>query len=166
MRVKIGIILGAALAAASTYSAQAQETNKMTMPPNRILPKSAQLWTQNLGTDVAVFDKTGSTNSPPYSIVAKRSGEVDYECGEDHVRGLDAVEKHVKAPEKTAKLFSDLEKAWPFTAVPVMVMKSASFGTCSYVSYQGTHSADLETIDHDPAVQQIDTDFAELKKLF
>ena len=134
------IILSAAVAAASTFSAQAQETNKMSMPPNRLLPKSAQLWSQNLGPDVSGVDKTGSTNTPGYTIVVKRNGEVDYDCAHNHARGSEAVEKHEKAPEQAAKLFSDLEKSWPFSAVPVRVMKSASFGTCSYISYKGTQA--------------------------
>jgi hypothetical protein len=122
------------------------------------------MWSQDLGADVVVYDRTGSTNTPAYCIVAKRNGDVEFNCAENHARSLPPMQKSISSPVMVAKLFADLDKSWPITTAPKMVAKSASFGTRSYISYKGTHTADLQALFDDASAVQLDADFADLKK--
>jgi len=126
----------------------------------KLLPSSIPLWNKNLGPDTVVLDVTRSTNTPAYRIMIKRNGDASYE---DSGGG----EKHAKVPEDlAAKIFKTLEKSWPLPATGEHVMKSASFGCYSYITYDGLHSGDLDALAHSAGVQALRADFQELRKCF
>jgi hypothetical protein len=143
------------------------QTRNMTDHPPKLLPSSIPLWNKDLGSDTVVMDVTASTNFPAYRIMIKRNGDASYDSGPDR-SGDGGGEQHAKAPDAlTTKIFQELDKSWPFTANPQHVMKSASFGTYSYISYKGSHSADLDALVHqDGGARALRADFQEVGKLF
>lgn len=87
--------------------------------------------------DAAVMLVTSSTNTVGYRIVVQRNGDAEY------VRGNDRATAHL-SPAATTQLFSDLETGMPLSALPAKrCMKSASFGTSTFVYWRHQRSPDV-----------------------
>ena len=83
--------------------------------------------------ETAVIENTGSTNTKGYQIT---------------VHSSDGAHMDGKAlslpPAMNKKLFHDLAAAMPLTGLPARHgMRSASFGTRTFITYKGQHSPDL-----------------------
>ena len=85
----------------------------------------------------AVILNTGSTNTVGYRIVVQESGKAWFVHGATRAGGI--------VPEKiNGKLFADLRAAMPLSQLPVVpCMKSASFGTMTFVWWRGERSHDI-----------------------
>lgn len=84
--------------------------------------------------ETATIENTGSTNTAPYTITIKSNGALTGADG-----GHATLSK-----EQTRQLFDDLAAAMPLTELPVRHgMRSASFGTRTFVTYRGQRSPDL-----------------------
>ena len=104
------------------------------------LPTIARPTPKKAAEETAVIENSGSTNTASYQIIVSSRGSASYrEIGaESHVRTV--------AKAVTAKLFTDLSAAMPLKALPVRHgMRSASFGTETYITYKGQKSPDLTT---------------------
>ena len=86
----------------------------------------------------AVILNTGSTNTPGYRIVVSPSGEAQYIVDRGTpVRGSIST-------ELAFHFFSDLRAAMPLSKLPTEpCMKSASFGTSTFIWWQGQRSPDV-----------------------
>lgn len=85
----------------------------------------------------AVILNTGSTNAPGYRIVVQRSGGVEYTWGAR--RATTTIETWL-----ATKFFADAASGMPLSKLPVVAcMKSASFGTMTFVWWRGERSRDL-----------------------
>jgi hypothetical protein len=85
----------------------------------------------------AVILNTGSTNTIGYRIVVDSSGRAEYV----HAGGRSSA----RIPAQiAAKLFADLRAAMPLSSIHVLpCMKSASFGTSTFIWWSGQRSLDL-----------------------
>ena len=91
--------------------------------------------------DCVVIQNTGSTNTSGYTFVLSRDGVAGMFGGQEDSRAV-----HLPKRQKplVAKLFRDLAAAMPFKTLPARHgMRSASFGTKTYVTYKGQDSPDL-----------------------
>ncbi len=85
----------------------------------------------------AVILNTGSTNAPGYRIVVQRDGAAEY------------VKAGVRAKARVSdalvkKFFADLDAAMPLSKLRAgACMKSASFGTSTFVWWRGQRSPDV-----------------------
>jgi hypothetical protein len=88
--------------------------------------------------DAAVILNTGSTNALGYRIVVQRDGQAEYVMG--------SVRKKAQlSAQKTESFFADMSAAMPLTALAVgHCMKSASFGSSTFVWWRGKRSPDLQ----------------------
>jgi len=87
--------------------------------------------------DGAVILNTGSTNSIGYRIVIESNGSAEY------VNGSTRAKAHV-APAVASKFFADMRSAMPLSRVHVeQCMKSASFGTMTFLWWRGQRSPDI-----------------------
>ena len=112
----------------------------------------------------ALIVNTGSTNTTGYRIYVSPSGKVSCKSGaatlstETHYTGS-AVPK-----VQTKQFFKDLTAAMPLTDLPVRHgMRSASFGTETYVTYKGQKSPDL-TFASDPRTIALKADIDAITK--
>ena len=87
--------------------------------------------------DAAVMLVTSSTNTVGFRIVVQRNGTAEY------VRGDDRATAHLSAAT-TKELFSDLESGMPLSELASQrCMKSASFGTSTFVYWRHQRSPDV-----------------------
>jgi hypothetical protein len=87
--------------------------------------------------DAAVILNTGSTNTTGYRIVVESSGRAQYVQGS--TRGTARISSTI-----AATFFADLEKAMPLSHLRVEpCMKSASFGSMTFVWWHGQRSPDI-----------------------
>jgi len=87
--------------------------------------------------DAAVILNTGSTNAAGYRIVLQRSGDAEYVWGAR--RATATVDKAI-----ATKFFADAAHGMPLSKLLVApCMKSASFGTSTFVWWRGQRSPDL-----------------------
>ena|SRR5215472_14281551 len=85
----------------------------------------------------AVILNTGSTNAAGYRIVLQRSGSAEYIWGAQ--RATSSID-----PKLASKFFEDATSGMPLSQLRVvMCMKSASFGTMTFVWWRGSRSRDL-----------------------
>lgn len=107
--------------------------------PQKAKPKSTPEAT-------AVIENTGSTNTKGYQIIV-------------HNTGATVDGKAVGLPAAMNKqLFHDLAAAMPLTGLPAgRGMRSASFGTRTFVTYKGQRSPDL-TFGGDARAAALKTD--------
>ena len=133
----------------------------------RLLPQSQNLWNQNLGHNKVVYDVSGSTNRGAYQIILDRSGEASYIGPEKLFGRMPLVERNMKVPDLAEQMFHDLESSWPFQNEGQRpVGKSVSFGSYSYITYEGMHSPDMDSVVyHNQVARQIVSDFEELRRL-
>lgn len=87
--------------------------------------------------DSAVILNTGSTNAQGYRIVLQRSGEAEFVWGAR--RSTATIDKAI-----ATKFFADATRGMPLSKLQVApCMKSASFGTSTFVWWRGQRSPDL-----------------------
>jgi hypothetical protein len=99
----------------------------------------------------AVILNTGSTNTIGFRIVVDSSGRAEYAQGAS--RSTAHIAKHI-----AAKLFADLRAAMPLSSIHVLpCMKSASFGTSTFIWWRGQRSLDL-SCPGDPKSQAMNDD--------
>ena len=90
------------------------------------------------------IENTGSTNTSAYRIVLEENGSATLES---HRKGqsVGAPVTHTVSKELAARLFADVHKAMPLSKWPARhLIKSASFGTATFVEFAGERSPDLE----------------------
>ncbi len=93
---------------------------------------------------MATIENTGSTNTRGYGLFVYSNGQVA-------VGGLSRQDSSLPEPHSprisqlvASKFFHDLAAAMPLTKLTVRHgMRSASFGTSTYVTYKGQRSPDL-----------------------
>jgi hypothetical protein len=116
----------AAFLAALAMIAAASAASAATPVPYLPVPKGA-----------AVILNTGSTNAAGYRIVLQRSGSTEY------IWGAQRATANID-PSIAAKFFSDATRGMPLAQLHVvMCMKSASFGSMTFVWWRGSRSRDL-----------------------
>ncbi len=118
--------------------------------PPKPKPKAAPI-------ETAMIENTGSTNTLGYSISVTSGGSIT------------VVSTHtLPAPSTfpdTKKLFADLKAAMPLTSLPVRHgMRSASFGTQTFITYKGQRSPDL-TFASDPRAAALKADVNVITKM-
>lgn len=103
--------------------------------PQKAKPKTAPV-------ETAVIVNTGSTNTKGYEITVYSTGGA--------MLLMKAADRPIKYSvnarkvQEASKLFRDLAAAMPLTDLPVRHgMRSASFGTRTFITYKGQQSPDL-----------------------
>jgi len=87
--------------------------------------------------DAAVILNTGSTNAAGYRIVMQRSGSAEYTWGPH--RASTTIDRSL-----ATKFFADANSGMPLSKLAVApCMKSASFGTSTFVWWREQRSPDL-----------------------
>jgi hypothetical protein len=90
--------------------------------------------------DVAVVVNSGSTNTAGYRIIIRPNGSATYIFN----RASASAPAQTLSPLLTRTFFRDLAAARPFTALPPgPCMKSASFGTKTFVDFRAASTPDL-----------------------
>ncbi len=119
----------------------------------------------------ACIENSGSTNSLGYEIYVGPSGNVNYimsshsESGRNHFST--EARQHEAKISKTlaANLFRDIAAAGPLSALPMHHgMRSASFGTSTYLMYKEQRSPDL-TFPGNPQALALHNDITEIVKV-
>lgn len=95
--------------------------------------------------DAAVILNTGSTNGPGYRIVLQRSGNAEYVHGPKRANvTIDGA--------LASRFFTDATHAMPLSRLRVlMCMKSASFGSQTFVWWRGQRTSDISCPGDDDA---------------
>ena len=109
---------------------------------------------------------SGSTNTAGFQITVQKSGKAEYES-QPRRGGTQKVEKAI--PKSLAqRLYADVKTAQPLDTLPVPhCAKSASFGTRTYVKFDGQESPDLSCGDGgDPKLRALIRDVSEIVPLF
>jgi len=127
-------------------------------------PKAAPVQTANI-------INTGSTNTKGYELRVSSNGSLirvyttdDGPAGINVAAGFVVVKQPPIAAKDTRKFFRDLNAAMPLTSLPVRHgMRSASFGTETYVTYKGQTSPDL-TFASDPRTAALKADIDAITK--
>ncbi len=130
------------------------------------LPVLAKTKPKVISVESAIIENTGSTNTQGYAIKISTTGDILYHAGDDLLG--QSFGKFTKPLPKlqTKKLFHDLDAAMPLTALPVRHgMRSASFGTQTYITYKGQRSPDL-TFASDPRTVALKADIDQITKYY
>jgi hypothetical protein len=101
---------------------------------------------------------SGSTNAAGYQIVVDESGHAKYIPGKGrHGIASPDSEMEMEIPaEMVGKFFADIDRAGPLSKLPVgHCMKSASFGTMTFVKVGDDQSPDLSCTDQDPRMDAL-----------
>lgn len=125
-----------------------------------VLPLLAKTAPKKVIEETVTIENSGSTNTSGYEITVSTRGRASYHetRAERHICTL--------SKEVTAKLFADVAAAMPLTALPVRHgMRSASFGTQTFVIYRGQRSPDL-TIPSGPEAMSLHDDILAIEKVF
>ncbi len=127
--------------------------------PPKTEPKPAPMQT-------AIIENTGSTNTLGYKITVMLT-KTNYlvtslsNGGKDRDVRKGGVESFFPGAQQ---LFADLEKAMPLNTLPVRHgMRSASFGTQTYITYKGQRSPDL-SFASDPRTISLKADIDQITK--
>ena len=111
--------------------------------PQKSAPKAAP-------AEYATIENTGSTNTLGYRIV------VNLAYARPAVDDMEAANS--LPPDLRRRLFRDLHAAMPLSALPARHgLRSASFGTRTFITYKGQRSPDL-SFGGDPRVQALKAD--------
>ncbi len=127
-----------------------------------VLPATAKPKLTSIQT--AEINNSGSTNTFGYDIGVSSDGSSAYSAGsallsKRHFNSTKAI-----PAAQIKKLFADLNAAMPLTDLPVRHgMRSASFGTQTYITYKGQKSPDL-TFASDPRTAALKTDIDSITK--
>lgn len=133
------------------------------------LPASAQIAKKplpNATVQTAVIENSGSTNTFGYKItVTKTKGT--YHMSSVSNGGKDSsTDSGMPSGVQplVSRLFADLNAAMPLTSLPARHgMRSASFGTSTFITYKGQKSPDL-TFATDPRATALKADIAAIIK--
>lgn len=110
-----------------------------------------------------VISNTGSTNTTGYKIYVLPNGSVWYTNGRD-ISASGPIDGTTLPETQVKRLFKDIAAAMPLTSLPVRHgMKSASFGTSTYISYKGQKSPEL-TFAADPRAAALKADIVAITK--
>lgn len=125
----------------------------------KAMPKAAFMQT-------AVIENTGSTNTLGYKITVTAT-KGTYHISSVSNGGKDTSNESGMpsgVQPLVSRLFTDLDAAMPLTSLPVRHgMRSASFGTQTFVTYKGQRSPDL-TFASDPRTVALKSDIASITK--
>ncbi|MGC1984536.1 MAG: hypothetical protein WA668_04015 [Candidatus Cybelea sp.] len=115
-------------------------------------------------TDSAVITNAGSTNTLGYRIEVRADGSASVAM----VRGASASPSPAKSftvsPAVAKQFFTDLAAARQAKTVTEPCMKSASFGSSTYVTWQGWRSSDLTCPPSDAIGKSLVNDVEEIRK--
>jgi hypothetical protein len=115
--------------------------------------------------DTIILEDTASTNFAARKIVLNRNGQVDITFEED-VGSEPATSNHYEIDGTIAcRIFGGLEKLWPLEASKHTGFKSISFGHCSYLTFKGQRSPDLDSCMNTPGVRELIADLGVLRQL-
>jgi len=108
-------------------------------------PKQQQCPPQNfmVTANTAVIFNTGSTNSSCFRILVSPTGQAHFVQGNQSGKG--------RIPRRlTSKFFQDLSAAEPLSKLPTEpnCMKSASFGTSTFIRLRGEQSPDISCMNN------------------
>ena len=109
----------------------------------------AWLWGAPPADSTAAIVNSGSTNTPGFKIVVKRSGNAAYALlprahPQPQSQPAEAPAKRELPPALAHRLFLDLNSARPFSNLPrPRCMKSVSFGTRLTIQFRGDETPDL-----------------------
>lgn len=110
-----------------------------------------------------VIDNTGSTNTTGYKVYVLSTGGVWYTNGRD-ISAPGPIDGTTLPKTQVKRLFRDLAAAMPLTSLPVRHgMRSASFGTLTYITYKGQRSPDL-TFASDARMAALKADIDQIVK--
>ena len=115
----------------------------------------------------AVIENSGSTNTVGYTIEVSPTGSSRYHMGDNSPLGPRTPFGPTEALSKlqTKKFFADLDSAMPLTSLPVRHgMRSASFGTQTFITYAGQKSPDL-TFASDPRSIALKADIESIRNM-
>lgn len=112
----------------------------------------------------ATIENTGSTNTTGYQFTVSSDGSTGA-ISEAAATGATVVHYYKTGTVKDAtKLFRDLNAAMPLNGLPMRHgMRSASFGTQTYITYKGQKSPDL-TFASDPRTAALKADIDSITK--
>ncbi len=119
--------------------------------------------------EIAVIENTGSTNTAGYMIYVMSNGIAHVGvlplATPGYSTAIGSVKRSVPLPQaQSRKLFQDLNVAMPLSSLPVRHgMRSASFGTQTYITYKGQRSPDL-TFASDPRTAALKADIDSITK--
>ncbi len=132
----------------------------LAVPPTIAKPKAAPAQT-------AMIVNSGSTNTTGYQLEVSSDGSGAVGTGDISQAALTGqLVVHFKSGtvKDAGKFFRDLNAAMPLTSLPVRHgMRSASFGTATYVTYKGQQSPDL-TFASDPRTVALKADIDSITK--
>ncbi len=112
--------------------------------------------------ETAVIENTGSTNMLGYQIRVSSDGSVA-KMFTTALRVTTVMTQPISFQD-AGKLFRDLNVAMPLSSLPVgHGMRSASFGTQTFITYKGQKSPDL-TFASDPRTAALKADIAAIAK--
>ncbi len=127
--------------------------------PQKTKPKAAPL-------ETAVIENTGSTNTLGYKITVMLTGDLvkgtAVENGGNEYRA--EISNNGAFKKQVQQFVIDLNAAMPLSELPVRHgMRSASFGTQTYITYKGQKSPDL-TFASDPRTVALKADIDSITK--
>jgi hypothetical protein len=144
----VGALSGSVIASATAIEPIFQPSSRQCRPQVSLLPRN-----------VAVILKTASTNTACERFLVAPSGQVSFAIGNRTGQGT------LQAP-LTKKFFEAIKAAEPLSKLPIQLncMKSASFGTSTFVSLDREKSPDLSCPGNAKAKQLFEDSTAILGK--
>ncbi len=119
-----------------------------------------------VAVQTAVIENTGSTNTVGYKITVSLSPggyHLDAASSDGQTRNKDTGD-HNAMMQRVRTFFADLDAAMPLNTLPVRHgMRSASFGTKTFITYKGQRSPDL-TFASDPRTVALKSDIDGITK--
>ena len=119
---------------------------------------------QAAAMNIVEVDNTGSTNTLGYHFTVTRKADQSGYVSYQYRIGVGKIQGVLLSRALTNRLFHDLDDAMPLTSLPVRHgMRSASFGTETYITYKGQKSPDL-TLASDPRTAALKADIDAITK--
>lgn len=113
--------------------------------------------------DSAVIANSGSTNTLGYRIEVRSDGSATVEMVHAATASPSPAKSFTVSSSITKQFFADLAAARQAKTVTEPCMKSASFGSSTYVTWQGWRSGDLTCPPSDPAGKSLVKDVEEIR---
>jgi hypothetical protein len=138
--LEVGVLSGLVITHATAIEPASQPSSRQCRPQVSLLPRN-----------VAVILKTASTNTSCKRFLVAPSGQVSFTIGNRTGQGT------LSAP-LTKNFFEAIKAAEPLSKLPIQLncMKSASFGTSTFVSLDREKSPDLSCPGNAKAKQLFD----------
>ena len=145
----VGALSGSVIPSATAIEPVSQPVSRQCRPQVSLLPRN-----------VAVILKTASTNTACERFLVAPSGQVSFAIGNTTGQGT------LQAP-LTKSFFEAIKAAGPLSNLPIKLdcIKSASFGTSTFVSLDREKSPDLSCPGNAKAKQLFDDSIAILEAL-